>query len=76
MDQELKADCTVWVEFLSDDILVCRPFVNFKEVLVADKIFFYTDVSGVANLGFGAILTGIGQTANGKENSLNCSVPL
>ena len=46
IDQELKADCSVWLQFLSDDRSVCRPFVDFSTVLMADKINFFTDASG------------------------------
>ena len=34
---------------------VCRPFVDFSEVLHAEQIQFYTDASGSDKLGFGAV---------------------
>lgn len=54
--QEMKDDCRVWKKFLELDEAVCRPFIDFSEVLHADQIHFYTDAAlNNVRLGVGGI---------------------
>lgn len=58
VDQEMRADCRVWYEFLLMDQAVCRPFLDFSSVLHADQINFFTD--GALNsrrIGVGGLYT-------------------
>ena len=56
VDREMKSDTKVWLDFLKQDPhSVCRLFVNLSQALVAEKIFFYTDVEGSAQLSLGCM---------------------
>lgn len=52
IDRELRFDCFMWQEFLSDPNCVARPFVDFSSTLSADDIEMTTDASLNAKLGF------------------------
>ena len=60
LDSEFKADCAVWVEFLSGELkqVVSRPMVDLigTPVTTSDQISFYSDASASKRLGFGSIL--------------------
>lgn len=43
VDREMRADCSVWLQFLEMDQAVCRPFMDFTVVLHADNIEYFTD---------------------------------
>lgn len=45
VDSELRCDCRVWQEFLDMEQSVCRPFIDFQEILHADQLDFYTDAA-------------------------------
>ena len=47
VDAELRLDRLVWVRFLKNDTSICRPFMDFSEVLIAEKLNFFTDASTV-----------------------------
>ena len=53
VNSELKADCRMWQTFLDQLESVCRPFIHFTKNLMANEIYFCTDASGAADLGFG-----------------------
>ena len=54
VDGELRADVNLWINFLQDDTMLCRPFVDFSETLHADELdFFFTDAAKSVKLGFG-----------------------
>ena len=55
VDAELRTDCQVWIQFLQDERCVCRPFINFHSVLVADELNFFTDAAGAQRLGLGCV---------------------
>ena len=59
LNQEFKADCKVWLQFLEDPDLgavVNRPMVDVLSPSVTSKeIFFYSDASATAELGFGCV---------------------
>ena len=38
---DLKADAQVWIQFLSQDKYLCRPFMDFSTMLIADDIQFF-----------------------------------
>ena len=60
LDSELKEDCKVWLQFLSDPELskvMCRPMVDlFGLAAMSRELCFYSDASAAKNLGFGCIL--------------------
>ena len=55
VDTKLCADCRILMDFLRDDSSLCRPFIDFLNMLVADEIEFFTDASGSQKLGFGCV---------------------
>ena len=59
LDQEFKADCGVWLQFLQHPDLgqvVNRPIVDvLSPSVTSDQIFFYSDASVTEELGFGCI---------------------
>ena len=76
VDDELKADCNVWLHFLMIENLVCRPFVDFTTTLTAEKLFFFTVTAGAEKLGFGAIFNRHWTYVNGNQDSLRISGPV
>ena len=66
VDREMKEDYRVWLKFLQDPTSVCRPFIDFSDILTADILNFYTDASRAQDKGFGVYLRKIGLTDNGK----------
>ena len=58
LDAEFKADCKIWLEFLSHENLksvVNRPMIDIDIFTTSKEICFYSDASAVKNLGFGCI---------------------
>ena len=56
VEAEMRLDCYVWVQFLSDNESLRHPFVDFyKNTVYADEIKFHTDASKNENYGIGAI---------------------
>ena len=51
VNHEMKEDLRVWLEFLANPIVYCRPFLDYSTTLVADKLDWYTDASGVIGCG-------------------------
>lgn len=53
VDGEMKADLTMWSRFLnmSHSVAMCRPFVDFSKVVVAEEIQCTSDAS--SRIGFG-----------------------
>ena len=59
LDAEFKADCKVWLEFLTQEHLskvVNRLMIDTKGSITAQQLRFYSDASASENLGFGCIL--------------------
>ena len=52
---ELRADLTMWKQFLYDHTVFACPFLDLNEHLIADQIDMYSDSSKNALLGFGAM---------------------
>ena len=50
---EMKGDLDVWLRFLKDPVIYCRPFIDFSTILSAEMLFWFTDASG--KIGFGGI---------------------
>ena len=48
----MRADCMVWVRFLTKPTSVCRPFIDFSNTLTAKILDFYTDAPKAWNKGF------------------------
>ena len=69
LDAEFKADCKVWLQFLTDINLsesVNRPMVDIDQFSSSQQIRFYTDASAAKNLGYGCILNKIGLLESGN----------
>lgn len=45
VDQSMKDDLKVWMDFLKLRRSLCRPFIDFNETLYADELDFYSDAS-------------------------------
>ena len=50
---ELKQDLSMWIEFLTNAKIYCRPFIDFTKILIASELFWFTDASG--KIGYGGI---------------------
>lgn len=56
VDHALKEDLLVWKNFLKNSNSLCRPFMDFSEILKADELDFYTDASlSNERAGFGVV---------------------
>ena len=53
VNSEMREDLLMWLTFLRHPSVYCRPFLDFSDVIVADKIDMYSDASG--KIGMGAI---------------------
>ena len=53
INKEMRLDLTMWYTFICHPTIYCHPFMDFSEVLVAEKIFLYSDTSG--KIGWGVI---------------------
>ena len=51
INREMKEDLKIWIQFLDNPVVYCRPFIDLSETLVADKLDWYTDASGVIGCG-------------------------
>ena len=77
LDSEFKADCRIWISFLTELDSVVRPFIDLNETLQADTLNFYTDASANSSLGFGGIFDKEWFLESGKVVSLiNASLAL
>ena len=54
INSEIRKDLGMWLEFLKNPTVYCRPFVDFTVVLTAEMINWCTDAS--RKIGFGGIL--------------------
>ena len=57
VNRELRSDLTVWMKFLAEPTVYCRPFIDFSQVLSAKLLDWYTDASGV--IGCGGVCQGM-----------------
>ena len=55
VDHEFKSDCRVWLLFLKNLKMVCRPFVDVSITISATALDFFTDSSRNSRLGFGCV---------------------
>ena len=51
VNAEMRADLTMWLNFLQHPTVFCRPFLDFSSFLVADEIDMYSDASGKIGMG-------------------------
>ena len=61
LDAEFLYDCKMWELFLSrsDQVVLCRPFMDILGSQSAKTLLFYTDASGsISKGGFGAFFSG------------------
>ena len=56
VNQEMRADLTIWLDFLKSPEAYCRPFMDFSRILTAQDLDWFTDASGV--VGYGGIHNG------------------
>ena len=59
LDPEFKADCEVWISFLSDPSwrkLICRPMMDLLSVQFSTDLNYSSDASANGLLGFGCIM--------------------
>ena len=58
LDREFKADCKIWLQFLTDEnlqLVVNRPMLDLVEYQTAQELKFYSDASAASDLGFSCI---------------------
>ena len=48
---QMKEDLRVWLKFLNNPTVYCRPFIDYSSVLQADDLDWYTDASGSVGMG-------------------------
>ena len=53
VNNEMTEDLWIWMAFLKDPIIYCRPFIDFTRILTAEELDWVTDASGA--IGFGCI---------------------
>ena len=53
LNREIRADLSMWLEFLSHPSAYARPFMDFSKILLADEIDLFTDASRNHQLGCG-----------------------
>ena len=53
INAEMRADLTMWLTFLQNPAVFCRPFLDFSSILVTDEVDMFSDVSG--KIGMGAL---------------------
>ena len=51
VNRKIKEDLRMWIKFLSNPTIYCRPFIDFSMVLEAEQLDWYTDASGVVGVG-------------------------
>ena len=51
MNRKIRTDSSIWLTFLSNPFVYCRPFIDFSKVLTAEELEWTTDASG--KIGFG-----------------------
>ena len=49
--REIKKDLGIWMEFLMNPIIYCRPFIDYSYTLMANDLDWYTDASGTRGFG-------------------------
>ena len=67
MNQEMKNDLFVWLQFLNNPVVYCRPFIDFTEMLIATDLEWSSDASGA--IGFGVCIRMNGSLVLGHQNS-------
>ena len=51
INREMREDLNMWIKFLRDPGVYCRPFLDFSQVLMADELQWTTDASGTIGVG-------------------------
>ena len=54
VNQEMRLDLSLWLQFLQDPTIYARPFIDYQK-WNADQLSWYTDASKNYRLGFGGI---------------------
>ena len=50
---DIREDLKMWLQFLHEPTVYCRPFLDFSQIITADKVDWYTDALG--QIGHGGI---------------------
>ena len=53
VNAEMREDLKMWLSFIQNPAVFCRPFLDFSSFIIADEINMYSNASG--NIGMGAI---------------------
>ena len=53
VNREMKNDLFVWLQFLNNPVVYCRPFIDFTEMLIATDLEWSSGASGA--IGFGGV---------------------
>ena len=48
-------DLNMWLSFINNQSIFCRPFIDCDKTWYADELLFYTDATANPELGMGAI---------------------
>ena len=48
---QIRSDLSVWLSFINNPTIYCRPFIDFSSELQADDLDWYTDASGAVGFG-------------------------
>ena len=51
VNTEIKKDLDMWLKFLNNPVIYCRPFIDYSEILMAETIDWFTDASGKIGMG-------------------------
>ena len=68
--QEMKDDLSVWLSFLEDPAVYCRPFIDFTQILTATQLDWFTDASG--KIGYGGIFGNHWLQGRWNQDFLKC----
>ena len=51
VNRDIRLDLEMWLRFLNEPTVYCRPFMDFKSEIQADELDWYTDSSGSISFG-------------------------
>ena len=51
VNQDIRADLEMWIKFLNEPTVYCRPFIDFRTELDATELNWFTDASGTRAYG-------------------------
>ena len=75
VNREMRLDLLMWEKFLHSPEIFSRPFIDFNDELVADKLDMYSDVSKNPELGFGATCGSSWMFSQWSQELIRCENP-